>query len=73
MVEKQYVNHPPLQVCYPGHRAHMWQACGDRATLYYVECSICAVRTARFDTPDAAAHAWARRDVQPVNFTAAVA
>ncbi|CAM5589459.1 hypothetical protein RLIN73S_01514 [Rhodanobacter lindaniclasticus] len=73
MVEKQYVNHPPLQVCYPGHRPNMWQACGNRATVYFVECSACSVRTRGFAEPDDAAHAWARRDVAPIHFTAAVA
>lgn len=73
MVEKQYVNHPPLQVCHPGHRPNMWEATGNRATVYFVECSACAMRTSSFTLPDDAAHAWAQRKVAPIHFTAAVA
>lgn len=73
MVEKQYTNHPPLQVCHPGHRPHMWQAAGDRAIVYYVECSLCSVRTARLPSADEAAHAWAQRQVAPIVATVAAA
>ena len=73
MLEKQFVEHPPLQVCFPGHRPHMWQATGDRATTYYVECSVCGVRSRRFARPDDAAHAWARRDVAVIQVTREVA
>lgn len=71
LVEKMVRDHPPLLVCYPGHRARMWQATGDRAVTFYVECSICGVRTARLDSADAAAHAWGQRQVAPIMATVA--
>ena len=71
MVEKMVRDHPPLLVCYPGHRARMWQATGDRAVTFYVECSVCGVRTARLESADAAAHAWGQRQVAPIMATVA--
>lgn len=71
MVEKQITDHPPLLVCAPGHRPRLWQATGEHAVAYYVECSLCQVRTPRFRTPDAAAHAWAARQVAPIAYTVA--
>jgi hypothetical protein len=66
MVEKQVHDHPPLQVCYPGHRPRMWQATGDFTVRYYVECSACKVRTPRAESAELAAHAWATRSVAPI-------
>ena len=66
MVEKQVTNHPPLQVCYPGHRPIMVQADGDRARMFYVECAVCRVRTARYSLMENASHAWAIRDVAAI-------
>lgn len=66
MVEKQVHDHPPLQVCYPGHRPRMWQATGDFIIRYYVECSACRVRTPRVETAELAAQAWAKRSVAPI-------
>lgn len=66
MIEKQLTDHPPLQVCHPGHRPRLYQATGDRATVYYVECSLCGVRSPRYGTPEGATHAWARREVMPL-------
>lgn len=71
MVEKMVSDHPPLLVCYPGHRAHMWEATGNREVVYYVECSLCGVRTARYQTADTAAHAWGQRQVSPIIATVA--
>ena len=71
MIEKMVHDHPPLLVCFPGHRAHLWQATGDRAVVYYVECSLCGMRTARFRSADDAAHAWGQRAVSPILATAA--
>lgn len=66
MVEKQVHDHPPLQVCYPGHRPRMWQATGNFTVRYYVECSACRVRTPRVESAELAAHAWAKRSVAPI-------
>ena len=70
MVEKQVTNHPPLQICGQGHRPYMYQASGNRQVVYYVECSQCRMQTKRFDAPEAAASAWARRDVSQMVGTA---
>jgi hypothetical protein len=70
MVEKQVTNHPPLQVCHPGHRPRMYRATGNCKVEFYVECSACMVRGHRAATPDLAATAWARRFVEPILGTA---
>lgn len=62
-MEMQCNDHPPLQVCGPGHRPLMFKKTADLRTLYYVSCGACAVRTSRFQTTAAAADAWAKRDV----------
>lgn len=66
MVEKLVTNHPPLQVCYPGHHPHLWQANGECSTTYFVECSACGVRTRRCGDAETASHAWAHREVTPI-------
>lgn len=69
MMEKQVHEHPPLQVCHPGHRPIMWRAAGNCQVAHYVECAACGVRTERFTGDrgaDEAAHAWAQRQVQPI-------
>ena len=67
MVERQYRQHPPLLVCAPGHRPRMYEATGNCATVYYVECQLCNVKTAKRATPDAASSDWAHRDVGPIH------
>lgn len=62
-MESQCNDHPPLQVCHPGHRPLMFKKTADMRTVFYVSCGACGVRTARYQTPDAAAAAWAQRDV----------
>jgi hypothetical protein len=66
MIEKMVADHPPLQACFHGHRPPLWQAEGNRATVFFVVCRVCRVRTARYLSADAAAGAWAQRNVQPV-------
>lgn len=66
MVESQVSNHPPLQVCFPGHRPRMYRAVGNCAVVFYVECSQCGVRSPRMATADHAAHRWAQRDVATI-------
>jgi hypothetical protein len=69
MVEKQLKelkDHPRLQVCFPGHRPHMYRASGNCKVEFYVECSACMVRGQRAATPDLAATAWARRFVESI-------
>lgn len=70
MVEQQLKEHPPLQVCHPGHRPHMYRRTGNCKVEYYVECSICMVRGHRAASPQLAATAWARRFVEPIVGTA---
>ena len=70
MVEQQLKEHPPLQICHPGHRPRMYRATGNCKVQFYVECSICGVRSQRADTADLAATAWARRFVEPIKGTA---
>jgi hypothetical protein len=70
MLEKQVANHPPLQICYPGHQPKMIQADGNMHTLFYVECPLCKVRTDKYVRMDLAAHAWAVRDVADILFRA---
>jgi hypothetical protein len=70
MVEQQLKEHPPLQVCHPGHRPRMYRATGNCKVEFYVECSACMVRSQRASTPDLAATAWARRYVEPIRGTA---
>lgn len=69
MMKKQVHEHPPLQVCHPGHRPIMWRAAGNCQVAHYVECAACGVRTERFAGEHGAkeaAHAWAQRQVQPI-------
>jgi hypothetical protein len=66
MVEQQLKEHPPLQVCHPGHRPRMYRATGNCKVEFYVECSACMVRGHRAETPDLAAKAWALRYVDPI-------
>ncbi|MGC1550346.1 MAG: hypothetical protein WA777_17640 [Rhodanobacter sp.] len=74
MVEQEYRQHPPLQVCAPGHRPRMYQATGNREVRFYVECPLCNVKTAKRASPEIAAKDWTQRDVQPIHIhTAAVA
>lgn len=63
MVETQVTNHPPLQVCFDGHRPRMYRAAGNCVVVFYVECSLCGVRSPRMGTADDAANRWALRDV----------
>ncbi|WP_333676795.1 hypothetical protein [Dyella sp.] len=63
MIEQQVKEHPPLQVCFPGHQAKMILSSGNNAQLYHVECAACGVRTAKFRAMQPAADAWAVRDV----------
>lgn len=63
MVESQVTNHPPLQVCFPGHRPRMYRAAGNCTVVFYVECSLCGVRSPRMASADDAATRWAQRDV----------
>lgn len=70
MMQHQCMDHPPLQVCHPGHLPKMFEVTGDLRTVYHVECGTCAVRTPRFQSQDAAAAAWARRDVMPIRAVA---
>lgn len=73
MIEQQVTDHPPLQVCHPGHRPRMYRAKGNCAVVYYVQCSPCGVRSPRLGTPEAAAESWAARDVMPLQFYTVVA
>lgn len=66
MVEQQVHDHPPLQVCFPGHRPSMFRLVGNRTVVFYVECAACGVQTPRMSTPESAADHWARRDVVSV-------
>ena len=70
MIESQCTEHPPLQVCHPGHLPKMFQARGDLKIQFYVSCGTCGVRTPRFHTQGGAADAWAKRDVMPIRAVA---
>lgn len=63
MVETQVTDHPPLQVCHPGHRPRMYRAAGNSSVVFYVECPLCGVQSPKMTTQGAAADRWARRDV----------
>lgn len=71
-IERQLVDHPPLQVCFPNHRPRMFESRGGGMVCAYVECQLCGVRTHKLDSANAAATAWAKRDVVPINQHAAM-
>lgn len=58
MIERQYNDHPPLRVCHCIRRPIMYQARGNNAVRFYVECAPCELRSIRTSTPEAAATAW---------------
>lgn len=62
----QVSDHPPLQVCHPGHQPRMYETRGDGRVVFHVECPPCGVQTVRFASPEAAATAWAQRDVHAI-------
>jgi hypothetical protein len=66
MLQSKVTDHPPLQVCHPGHVPAMFLSSGNSAQLFHVECALCKFRTAKFRTKQAAADAWTTRDVMPL-------
>lgn len=66
MMQRQCTDHPPLQVCHPGHLPKMFEVTGNLKTQFQVECGACGVRTARWHSQEAAATAWANRDVMQI-------
>jgi hypothetical protein len=70
MLERQLQNHPPLRVCNCIRNPHMYEARGNNAIRFYVECATCEIRSPRTSTPAAAAEAWNAHDLVPFNTTA---
>jgi hypothetical protein len=70
MIERQLQNHPPLRVCNCIRWPHMYEARGNNAVRFYVECAPCEIRSPRVSTPEAAAEAWNARDLVPFSVQA---
>lgn len=65
MLERQIARHPQIAPCPLGHAGRLYETHGTRPR-YHVECSVCAIRTAKVPTIAAASRDWAAGNVQPI-------